>query len=451
MGESLLIIEYNNHVENLINQLKSYNSDLKKAEIEGILYIVSNERELTNNELVRRTGLTKEILKQFKSSLSNLLEPAGEDNIKLNELGKETLSKLELKPYAWSLVTVMEPKVESELKELRIKHNMDPKREFDQFFATEQTSVAKATIIKEKGMLQDKNIALLGDDDLVSITLGKMFPHYNRITVYDVDNRILDPINSIATSEGLKNISTKTYDARKPLKSEDIGKYDVVMIDPPYTPAGIALFLRRSIELLGKPNDSSGKYIFLCYNNSLRSPEKSLKIQEIIQQYNLLIEDKIDKFNRYYGAEAIGSTSSMYVLKITPQTRAYDNYLDEAIYTFENRKEEKFPYVDHFTFKVYDVPHNVITNKKALLKATQELCDAHRLKVIDTKITEFKPHGLTITFVLGSSNLLVHTWPEMNSLHIDLITCTPIANKDSLLYNVATFYGTKSIEMRKIE
>jgi predicted methyltransferase len=54
------------------------------------------------------------------------------------------------------------------------------------------------------------------------------------------------------------------------------------MTDPPYTKSGINMFLSKAIDLLGNSRDFSGKYIFLFYGNSFKSPEKFLKIQEII-------------------------------------------------------------------------------------------------------------------------------------------------------------------------
>jgi S-adenosylmethionine/arginine decarboxylase-like enzyme len=48
-----------------------------------------------------------------------------------------------------------------------------------------------------------------------------------------------------------------------------------------------------------------------------------------------------------------------------------------------------------------------------MLKIVGEFCRLHRLKVVDTKISKFKGQGLTLTYVLSNSNLLVHTWPEL--------------------------------------
>jgi len=37
---------------------------------------------------------------------------------------------------------------------------------------------------------------------------------------------------------------------------------------------------------------------------------------------------------------------------------------------------------------------------------------------------KFSPQGTTVCFVLSESHLIIHTWPEMNSIHIDLFTCS---------------------------
>ena len=70
--------------------------------------------------------------------------------------------------------------------------------------------------------------------------------------------------------------------------------------------------------------------------------------------------------------------------------------------------------------------------------------------MIDTKVTKFKNKGLTITFVLASSNLLIHTWPEHNAVHVDLITCSPIYNKENLGLTFSKAFKTNSVYIHKI-
>lgn len=444
-------------MNNVIYDLSQKNPDLKTGEIKGILHILMKSNvSITNGDLVRLTGLPKSVLKSFKSSLSYLLEDNTDDTISLSSKGKDLLSDVPLLPYKWSLVSLTHNYSEyvEKLRELRKKYDLKPKREYDQFFATEESSINKALILMEKDQVQNKHIVLLGDDDLVSITLGMLnmdkLSSYN-VTVFDIDPDILNTVKGIASDLGINNIQTEQLDLRKAIKPQFLNKYDVVMTDPPYTKSGISLFINKATQMLYDVKNDSGIYLFLCFGASLKDGIKYLKIQEAINKYNYVIEDKIDKFNRYYGAESVGSASSLYILKKTKYSKALDEFLTTQIYTFENTFEEKFPFVDHMVFKLFNVPSQILTAKKALLKACGEFCSYHNLKVLDTKVTKFKGGGYTIVFVLATSNLTIHTWPELNALHMVIVTCEPFAKKDFLYKNLSALFKTKNIEITTVE
>ena len=66
-----------------------------------------------------------------------------------------------------------------------------------------------------------------------------------------------------------------------------------------------------------------------------------------------------------------------------------------------------------------------------------------KLNIIKSMEHEFTPQGYTAVFILSSSHLAVHTWPENNYIHFDLLSCTKIKKFDLLK-------GTKSIFSGKI-
>jgi predicted methyltransferase len=439
-------------VNNLIRQIKDRNPDLKGAEIEGLLYLLKNNAPFTNQEFVTLTGLPKETLKQFKKSISNMLQATDEDLVFLCEVGVRTLEGIDLKPYKFTLLQMdlSHIKAFEKVKETRNKYDINPRREFDQFLATPETSFMKSEILCEKGVVEGKSIAFIGDDDLNSLTLGILDPSYKNITVFDIDAQVLDSVKKASEKIGFKNIETVSYDARTKLDKKYLGKFDVVVFDPPYTKSGVTLFLERAVELLGNVTGFEGKYIFMYYGNSFKSPEKVLKIQEVINRFNLNIEDKIEKFSRYTGADSIGSASSLYILKVNKFTHSI-NFDSKRIYTYEEQKEEKFPFVDHVVFKVFDVKNEILKSKNRVLSALGKVCTAHKLKVMDKKITSFKGGGMTVTFVLANSNLVAHTWPEFGSVHMDLITCSPIYRKDDLPTTISEVFETQKIETFYIE
>lgn len=436
---------------NLLLSISKNLPSLKKSEISGLLFLIKNKPNLTNTELVRLTGLPKEELRRFKSIISDLLLDSSSDEISLSEKGVEALKDLDLEDYAWTLlnpITENKEQLISTLLDIRNKYQIGAKREYDQWFATEETSVNKALLLKTKDCIDDKKIALLGDDDLVSTVLPLLKIDFSKLTVLDIDQKLLDTISKNAEDNNYTNIETALYDVRKDLPAKYLNQYDVVVLDPPYTKSGVTLFLNRAIELLNSPN----KYIFFYYGNSFKSPEKTLKVQEVINRLGLVIEDKLDKFARYYGAESIGSASSLYILRTTPHTATIPNpKVLTNIYTFEDQSEEKFPFVDHVTVKLNKVPSNMFKSKHTLLSLLQKFCEAHKLKVVDTFVTDFKNGGLTITFILSNSNFVIHTWPEYNSLHLDLITCSPIYNKQDIATTLFSLFNTNSIELNYID
>ena len=444
-------------MENLLSQLKRNNRDLKLAEINGLLYLLLENNQLTNKGLITLTGIPKETLRHFKKSISSFLNDPQGDAILLNEKEREIFSVLKPLPYTWSLGDRFDfnsqdeyVKFKKKIESIKEKYSPKPKREYDQFLATAKTSYLKSRILIEKGLVEGKSIAFLGDDDLNSLCLTSLDEGYKNICVFDIDDEILGFVKECSETEGFKNIETVEYDVRKELENRYIGKFDVVVFDPPYTKNGVTIFLERALQLLGNADDFEGKYVFMYFGNSFKSPEKILKVQDIINRFGFSIEDRIEKFSRYTGAESIGSASSLYILKANKFTRSLKLNI-KNIYTYEKVPEENFPYVDHLVFKIFDVKKDFLISKSRLMGAVEDLCKIHKLRVMEKVVTEFKGGGMTLSFVLANSNLTVHTWPEHKALHVDLVTCSPIYNKDGLVDSLIEKFDTSKIEINFIE
>jgi len=182
------------------------------------------------------------------------------------------------------------------------------------------------------GDTRDKRALFLGDDDFTSVAMANIRSAKN-VAVLDIDERILISIGGIAEELGLEINKTK-HDLRKPIPAELKGQFDIVFTDPPYTPEGISLFVSRAVEALDKKNQAAR--IYVCYGNSDRAKERFLPVQETVTNSGLMIRYVFDRFNRYEGAESIGSSSSLYVAETTPKARPSlkGNY-DKPIYTID--------------------------------------------------------------------------------------------------------------------
>lgn len=73
-----------------------------------------------------------------------------------------------------------------------------------------------------------------------------------------------------------------------------------------------------------------------CYGNSDRAKERFLPIQDALTDSGLMLRWVFDRFNRYEGAESVGSASSLYIAEITPRTKPLiRGSYDKPIYTID--------------------------------------------------------------------------------------------------------------------
>jgi predicted methyltransferase len=174
--------------------------------------------------------------------------------------------------------------------------------------------------MQEHGALEGKDVLILGDDDSLSAGIalaGKaMSPSgrlARRVVVMDTDERILRHLRDIAVSEGVI-IGLIKQDLRSPIPDELHGEFDTVATDPPYTLAGLRLFLSRAIDAVDPENGR----IFLSFGH--RPPAEQLQVQEAIAEMGLVIEQLIPNFNQYVGAGVLAGVSDMYLLSVTQHT-----------------------------------------------------------------------------------------------------------------------------------
>lgn len=212
----------------------------------------------------------------------------------------------------------------------------------DQSKAVPLTSLKRALLCLQNHSLIGKQILCIGDDDLVSVALGfllkRLLPRVadskTRISVVDIDQRFLDYIQEITRAYSLP-IDCRRCDLRNSLPPDLEDQFDSFLTDPPYTLPGMNLFLSRGITALKK---RIGLPIFLSFAH--KSPGFSLEMQQELLRMGLVIAEIIPRFNQYEGAEIIGNTGQMIILRTSRQTRPIVDAVDfaEPIYTGELKR-----------------------------------------------------------------------------------------------------------------
>ncbi|WP_032122479.1 bis-aminopropyl spermidine synthase family protein [Clostridium amazonitimonense] len=216
----------------------------------------------------------------------------------------------------------------------------------DQSKCTLETAIKRALLCLENNCLIGKNILCVGDDDLISVSIGMLLHTLydgnmnlckTKIYVLDSDQRILDYICEIAKLYDLP-INCYNIDLRDSIPKEYLNKMDCFYTDPPYTLSGMRLFLSRGLECL---KNSVSLNVFLSYAH--KSQEEMLKIHKMFIELGLSALRIIPQFNRYEGAGILGNSSQMLLLKTTSTAKSpiMGEKFDIPIYTGEIRKTRR--------------------------------------------------------------------------------------------------------------
>ena len=229
-----------------------------------------------------------------------------------------------------------------ELMERLIAAGPRERHALDHVAATPETVVRRALLLGARFWLPGSRLLCVGDHDLTSLAVALVHPGV-QVDVVDVDDRILAHIDAQAAALGL-DVRTHWTDLRLGLPASVRERADLAITDPPYTPDGVGLFVARAVEGLRDPERGR---VLLAYGAGERSSMLALKVQSSLHDLNLAYEAIYPDFNRYFGAEAIGSSADLYVLRPTTKTRpavaARVERLATAIYTRGPQSVESRP------------------------------------------------------------------------------------------------------------
>lgn len=311
----------------------SETTGIPRKKIYDFLFYLKTGDAVDNNELLRRVGVSRKALNTIKKQLSFILEPSSA----LTRLRKPFVEKVvgllgddyRNEETIWTFLEDEDYERTVGLLGRYSKLRPIPQRNYDQFSATDETSARRASLMNFFDDLRGKRLLFLGDDDLTSVAVAS-YRTALKVSVLDIDGRILRTIKLISKKESL-GINLVRHDLREPFSGR-LGKFDVVFTDPPYTPAGIKLFVSRAVQALDLTNKTAKAYV--CYGNSDLAKERYLAIYKVFCDHGLMVRWVFDKFSRYQGAESIGNASSLFACETTPKIKPLiKGKYEENIYT----------------------------------------------------------------------------------------------------------------------
>lgn len=326
------------------------------------------------------------------------------------------------------------PEEFSYLNNIRVYLNQRPSPEFalDQSHADAQTVIKKVLYLLKKGDIEGRKIIFLGDDDNISLAVG-LTKLANEITVLDIDNRVLEFLSHSAEKLSLKNFHVKNHDLRENCPQDIFNKYDVVIMDPPYTIEGLRLFLKRAGQVLKSSinvNDKFypliGKKCILSFGN--KPPEEMQKVQWSVLDHGFIINEMISDFNHYKGASIIGKFSHLYYLQSVknPSIKYNLNLATSPIYTSEIKSKVKSPFIPigyHFVGEMRFLDQKILLNNEKVQKVFLDSLISANLMILDIYTHNYQPYGYSAIAILKTSHAAIHSWPEHGYLSIDIFVC----------------------------
>ncbi len=206
-----------------------------------------------------------------------------------------------------------------------VRDRPQPKHDFDQAYVTPETTVARIALMHSRGDIENKEVFVLGDDDLTSVAL-MLSGLPKRIAVLDIDERLVRFIEKTADELGYENIEMFAFDLREPLPEYALHKFDTFITDPPETVHAIRAFVGRGIATLKGPG-CAGYFGITRRESSL---DKWREIQRLLlNEFGVVVTDIIRNFNEYvnWGYEEETRAWKLLPVKVKPSYNWYKSYM----------------------------------------------------------------------------------------------------------------------------
>jgi len=169
-----------------------------------------------------------------------------------------------------------------------------PTSDFDQGFVRPEDTLKRTAFIYERGDLEDTEIFILGDDDLISLSMA-LTKLPKRIVVVEIDERINKFIKEKAEEIGYKNIEVYNYNVIDSLPEHLHKQFDVFVTDPVETQKGLFLFVSRCISAL----KGEGSVGYMGFTHREASLKKWHDFQKFLIDSGFVLTDILRDFTIY--------------------------------------------------------------------------------------------------------------------------------------------------------
>ena len=166
-------------------------------------------------------------------------------------------------------------------------------QKYDQGYVDLSSVWSRTAFLWKQGDLAGKEIFVLGDDDLSSLSFA-MTKVVKKVVVIDIDERLIHFLRQIAEREKLP-LEAEVHDLREPLPEKWIGAFDTFFCDPTESLPGFKAFVERGLLSL-KGEGCAGYFGLTRLESSL---SKWAKVQKFLLEKGAVITHILEYFNEY--------------------------------------------------------------------------------------------------------------------------------------------------------
>lgn len=81
----------------------------------------------------------------------------------------------------------------------------------------------------------------------------------------------------------------------------------------------------------------------------------------------------------------------------------------------------------------------------------KQLISRFEIKIIKSTSHFFSPQGISLIYLISSSHMSIHTWPENNYIHIDFLTCDDNKIYDNIEPVLKEIFSDKQVKYLELK
>lgn len=202
-----------------------------------------------------------------------------------------SLTNDEKKEFLVKIINENQKYIEQEKQESTSNNSFKFVQNYNQLPCTIETRKKRADLLEKNGF-RDKQILLMGDDDLLSVELAAR--NFKHVTVLDCDHSLLNKLK-ILTNEVKYPINYFHIDLYHGIPNYLNNLFDVVCFDPPQNSKDLNIFIESALKAI-KYNDSR---LYMMINTSALGQKNFNNISDIISAKGFKATNKFEFFNCY--------------------------------------------------------------------------------------------------------------------------------------------------------